>query len=342
VIEPDGRVIYRSGGGGAAGAGGDGAVGHAGGRHTGAAGVRAEAGLAHDGTPADLYAYPGERASPQQVAAWMAAHAVRAGLPAELPVMASLTESGLRNLPYGDRDSLGFFQMRAGLWDNGPYAGFAKRPDLQLRWFIEHALQARAQHGGDPGYGRDPSGWGEWVADVEQPATAYRGRYQEQLAAAQELLRGVDLTGVRSQLGTSLEQRALDVAMRFVGDPYHYGGASPAAGFDCSGLVQYAYGQVGVQLPRVAADQFLAGTPVPRAQLRPGDVVFFADSTGYVHHEGVYVGDGRFLHAPSTGEDIHISSLSEPYFATQYAGARRFVDIADPRSYARTLPTVKG
>jgi cell wall-associated NlpC family hydrolase len=69
--------------------------------------------------------------------------------------------------------------------------------------------------------------------------------------------------------------------------------------------------------------------------------VFFADSTGYVHHVGLYVGDGKFINAPQTGEDVKISSLSEPYFAQQYAGARRFVaSAAAATNYARTLPTV--
>jgi hypothetical protein len=72
--------------------------------------------------------------------------------------------------------------------------------------------------------------------------------------------------------------------------------------------------------------------------------VFFADSTGYVHHVGLYAGNGRFVNAPQTGEDVKISSLSDPYFAARYAGARRYTQAAlgDPSKYARTLPTVKG
>jgi len=124
------------------------------------------------------------------VAHWMAQGARDAGLPGELPVMAALTESGLRNLPYGDRDSVGYFQMRQAIWDSGPYAGFLARPELQLRWFLDHALAVRDAHlaAGDVAFGSDPAAWGGWIADVERPAEPYRGRYQGQLAAAQALL----------------------------------------------------------------------------------------------------------------------------------------------------------
>jgi cell wall-associated NlpC family hydrolase len=118
-------------------------------------------------------------------------------------------------------------------------------------------------------------------------------------------------------------QTAISVAQQFLGTPYKWGGSSPSTGFDCSGLVQYAYGQAGVKLPRVAADQFDVGTPIDRNQLQPGDIVFFKDSSGYVHHEGLYLGGGKFLHAPHTGDVVKISSLDEPYYAGQFAGGRR-------------------
>ncbi len=290
--------------------------------------------------PRDLLRYPGDDAPAQRIAAWMGAHAARAGLPPELPVMAALTESGLRNVPYGDRDSVGFFQMRQGIWDQGQYAGYLHRPGLQIKWFIEHALAARAE---EPAVAQSPDTWGEWVANVEQPAAQYRFRYQLQLGAAQELLRGVDFAhaGPAGQAG-GVSAAALRVALRYLGTPYQWGGSNPTTGFDCSGLVQYAYAQEGVQLPRVAAAQFDVGIPVARDDLRPGDAVFFADPNGYVHHVGLYIGDGRFVNAPETGEDVKISSLSDPYFAAQYAGARRYTAAAlgDPNRYARTMPTV--
>jgi cell wall-associated NlpC family hydrolase len=118
-------------------------------------------------------------------------------------------------------------------------------------------------------------------------------------------------------------QNAIQVASQYLGTPYHFGGASPATGFDCSGIAQYAYGQSGVTLPRVAADQFKVGQPVDRTQLQPGDLVFFRDSTGYIHHEGIYLGNDKFLHAPHTGDVVKISSLDDPYYAGQFAGGRR-------------------
>jgi peptidoglycan DL-endopeptidase CwlO len=107
------------------------------------------------------------------------------------------------------------------------------------------------------------------------------------------------------------------VAMRYLGVPYVWGGASPA-GFDCSGLVMYAFAQVGVSLPHNAAAQYGYGSPVSRSALQPGDLVFF-DGLGHV---GIYVGGGSFIHAPHTGDVVKISSLTG-WYASSYVGARR-------------------
>src|SRR5262249_59644238 len=106
------------------------------------------------------------------------------------PIMAALTESGLKNVNYGDRDSLGFFQMRTSIWNQGEYAGFPDHPELQLKWFIHQALEVRRERiaQGDASYGQDKSKWGDWVADVEQPAAEYRGRYATHLDQADQLL----------------------------------------------------------------------------------------------------------------------------------------------------------
>ena len=123
--------------------------------------------------------------------------------------------------------------------------------------------------------------------------------------------------------GRNTGAAALALAQTYLGVPYVWGGTSPK-GFDCSGLVQYVYAKQGVTIPRVAADQAKVGTPIAPEQLQPGDAVFFADRSGYIHHEGMYVGGGLFIHAPHTGDVVKISSLYEPYYATQYAGARRY------------------
>jgi cell wall-associated NlpC family hydrolase len=108
------------------------------------------------------------------------------------------------------------------------------------------------------------------------------------------------------------------IAMRYLGTPYVWGGASPG-GFDCSGLVAYVYAQVGVSLPHYTGAQWTMGVPVSRGDLQPGDLVFF-DGLGHV---GLYIGGGQFIHAPHTGDVVRISSLDESGYSSSYVGARR-------------------
>lgn len=100
--------------------------------------------------------------------------------------MGALVESGLANLASGDADRVGFFQMRVGIWNKGEYAGYPDKPDLQMKWFIDHALAVKKQRAA--GFGTDPSSWGNWIADIERPAEQFRGRYQLRLAEARRLL----------------------------------------------------------------------------------------------------------------------------------------------------------
>jgi hypothetical protein len=134
--------------------------------------------------------YPGDAAPKEQLAQWMAGGASAAGLPGELPVMAALVESELRNLDAGDSDNAGFFQIPERIWNTGKYAGFAEHPELQLQWFVDRALEVRklrlAAGGPDPVL--DERVWGEWIADVERPAEQYRGRYQLRLGEARTLI----------------------------------------------------------------------------------------------------------------------------------------------------------
>jgi peptidoglycan DL-endopeptidase CwlO len=109
------------------------------------------------------------------------------------------------------------------------------------------------------------------------------------------------------------------IAMRYLGVPYVWGGASPS-GFDCSGLVMYVYAQVGVSLPHYTGAQWNMGVAVSQSDLQPGDLVFF-DGLGHV---GIYIGGGQFIHAPHSGTVVQISSMSGWYAAT-YVGARRII-----------------
>jgi peptidoglycan DL-endopeptidase CwlO len=117
----------------------------------------------------------------------------------------------------------------------------------------------------------------------------------------------------------SSHSSVVSIALQYLGVPYVWGGASPS-GFDCSGLTMYAYAKVGVYLPHNAAMQYGMGTPVSRSQLAPGDLVFFNG----LSHVGMYIGGGRFVHAPHTGDVVKISSLSEYWYSATYVGARRY------------------
>jgi cell wall-associated NlpC family hydrolase len=116
-----------------------------------------------------------------------------------------------------------------------------------------------------------------------------------------------------------LGARAASLATRLIGTPYRTGGAAPD-GVDCSGLVVYVYRELGVLLPRTAAEQRAALPRVPAEALVPGDLVFFSAPEDHV---GIYVGGGEFVHAPGTGRGVERARLDAPYFILGYAGAGR-------------------
>jgi peptidoglycan DL-endopeptidase CwlO len=110
----------------------------------------------------------------------------------------------------------------------------------------------------------------------------------------------------------------VSIAMQYLGTPYVWGGAAPG-GFDCSGLVVFAYAQVGISLPHYTGALWNVGTPVSSDQLQPGDLVFFYG----LGHVGIYIGGGQFIHAPHTGDVVKISSLSDSWYSATFVGARR-------------------
>lgn len=123
------------------------------------------------------------------------------------------------------------------------------------------------------------------------------------------------------------QKTAMNKLMDQLGKPYRWGGSSPRTGFDCSGLVYYAYKDlVKFRIPRTANEMYHLrdARPVDRGELESGDLVFFRTrGRGAADHVGVYVGNGKFIQSPRTGRDIQITSLSEDYWANHYVGARR-------------------
>lgn len=123
-------------------------------------------------------------------------------------------------------------------------------------------------------------------------------------------------------------------AMGLLGIAYRYGGTSVSTGFDCSGFMQHIFKRaMGINLPRTSAEQARMGTPVARSELQPGDMVFFRTLGGSrISHVGLYIGNDRFIHAPRTGKNIEITSLSHKYWSGKYAFARR-VKKNDPSRF---------
>ncbi|ALB62614.1 Putative lipoprotein [Cronobacter condimenti 1330] len=126
---------------------------------------------------------------------------------------------------------------------------------------------------------------------------------------------------------------AMNKLMNQIGKPYHWGGTSPRTGFDCSGLVWYAYKDlVKFRIPRTANEMYHLrdAAPVNRGELESGDLVFFrTQGRGTADHVGVYVGNGKFIQSPRSGQEIQITSLSEDYWQRHYVGARR---VMTPRT----------
>jgi cell wall-associated NlpC family hydrolase len=164
----------------------------------------------------------------------------------------------------------------------------------------------------------DPSNLNaNWTRNVSRYYAEMGGDPASSIFSSASLAPGA---AVGSAIGT---QVAMD-ALSHLGEPYVWGGESPETGFDCSGLVKYLYAQRGVGLPRVADAQARVGTSIPPSALQAGDAVFFADSSGYIGHEGLYLGNGQFVHAPHSGDVVKVSSLLEGGYASRYAGARRY------------------
>lgn len=153
--------------------------------------------------------------------------------------------------------------------------------------------------------------------------------------------------GLISQINTQLHEARHNVATRtselvgtamgFLGVPYRRGGNSAATGFDCSGFVRAIYSQtVGLVLPRRADEQANATQKIEKQDLQPGDLVFFNTMRRTFSHVGIYVGEGKFIHAPRTGATVRVESMQTPYWSRRFDGARR-VDTAELSAGATVL-----
>ena len=158
------------------------------------------------------------------------------------------------------------------------------------------------------------------IAPVEI-ATADNAPLDLQIDPAQ--LAALDQAAAASPTISSRIKTVLQRAFALLGTPYRWGGTSPERGFDCSGLVGYVFRTIGIDLPRVSRAMAHEGTAITdRNALAEGDLVFFG-KRGKVDHVGIYIGEGKFLHAPRTGRDVTVSSLSSGYWSQKYLQARR-------------------
>lgn len=260
-----------------------------------------------------------------------------------IALMTAKQESGLRNLDYGDRDSLGLFQQR-------PSMGWGT-PD-QVR---EPAYAAAAFYGGpqspagNPGL-QDVEGWQTMPLTSAAQAVQRSGfpdAYARWEAAARtwlaDILDGPSVAAIAGCAAASASsQVAIDAAVRWLGTPYSWGGGSldgpglgigsgaRTVGFDCSGLTRYAWAQAGVVLPRTSRDQWNApGLRVPTmAQLQPGDLLFFASDTsdpGTIFHVAMSLGGDAMIEAPQTGDVVKIveNVSGSAYWLPKFIGGLR-------------------
>ena len=118
-------------------------------------------------------------------------------------------------------------------------------------------------------------------------------------------------------------QKIADLAKTLVGSPYKYGGESPN-GFDCSGLVFYTHEKMSLRIPRTSLQQYKSAKHVPMKKLRLGDLIFFKLTKTPVSHVGIYVGNGRFIHAPQSGKQVKATNLNDAYWKSKIVSAGRF------------------
>ena len=262
------------------------------------------------------------------------ASAASCGIPWEILAAIAKVESGFTPTAVGplipqlagtaDEHALGMMQFLPST-----YRLFIPRVDAATRkglgldgiWDPESAIHAAAFYLCDSGAGR---------GDLRSAIFAYnRADWYVDKVLAQAAAYGL---GGGGGSGTGPGADAVALAREYLGWPYAWGGASPATSFECSGLVQYVYGQLGVALPRTAQAQYDATDRIAEADMQPGDLVFFAqtypDPNDWITHVGIYVGDGLMINAPQEGDVIKEVSVFSGFWGAHYAGSGR---VGGPR-----------
>jgi murein DD-endopeptidase len=158
---------------------------------------------------------------------------------------------------------------------------------------------------------------------LNTPHCSYSSHFSLLLLLLLAGLTGCASTPPESAAPPVVHQPVLDVAVSELGTPYRYGGSTPR-GFDCSGLVYYAYYKTGIRVPRSTMAQYRHARPVALKNLQPGDLVFFRTAYRSVSHVGIYAGNARFIHAPARGRVVSYASLNDPYWMKRLVAAGRY------------------
>jgi cell wall-associated NlpC family hydrolase len=161
----------------------------------------------------------------------------------------------------------------------------------------------------------------------------------DQVTGSKRAIEKLNLIQLGDQVKTSVSEKTnlmLGQAMTLLGVPYKKGGNSAESGFDCSGFVRHIYEtSIGRLLPRRAEEQAVATEKIDRNELNPGDLVFFNTMRRTFSHVGIYIGDGKFIHAPSAGKAVRVDDLRAAYWTKRFTGARRVQEQTTPDSASR-------